>query len=493
MTQKRIGVGVQVYIKDASVEPGVALKGVVTREGTGDDLYAVSTGNGVNFLCHPDNLTPVVPVFESLPKVVRGNWDSYFMRIAREVSSRATCDRKHVGCVLVNQQKRIISTGYNGSVRGAAHCDDVGHDIVDGHCVTGDVVVSKFQTSHYSTGHRTVRELYDSWQHPRKRGAIRRMNIRAINHAGVIVPDRIEDVWLVGRKPVLTVRTRLGRKVKATEDHRFKTPWGWEPLGNLTVGDPVGLNGRPLYDDPVWLRARYEQDGLDQITIARLAGANRKTIKNRLDTFGIERRPFEFGGWNRGVRRDESHSYLGRGVSVTVGRERARRYSDVSSCVVCSSSKKVEVHHIDEDPLNDAAENLLALCNACHHLAHSPHAKRESVVYDEIASMSRTKVEDVYDMQTEEHHNFVGNGFVLHNCARTIHAEMNAVLEAARSGVALGVGFTAYITTYPCWPCARALLASGVLHIVYDDEYREDKRVLGACEEAGVTLRRLTQ
>lgn len=56
------------------------------------------------------------------------------MRIAHEVSSRATCDRKHVGCVIVID-KRIVATGYNGSVPGAPHCDDVGHDMLNGHCV----------------------------------------------------------------------------------------------------------------------------------------------------------------------------------------------------------------------------------------------------------------------------------------------------------------------------------------------------------------------
>jgi len=64
----------------------------------------------------------------------RGSWDEYFMRIAVEVSSRATCDRKHVGAVIV-RDKSILATGYNGSIRGLPHCDEDGHMMEDGHCV----------------------------------------------------------------------------------------------------------------------------------------------------------------------------------------------------------------------------------------------------------------------------------------------------------------------------------------------------------------------
>jgi dCMP deaminase len=64
----------------------------------------------------------------------RVDWDTYFMRIADEVSSRSTCDRKHVGAVIV-RDRNILSTGYNGSIAGMPHCDEVGHMMDNGHCV----------------------------------------------------------------------------------------------------------------------------------------------------------------------------------------------------------------------------------------------------------------------------------------------------------------------------------------------------------------------
>lgn len=65
---------------------------------------------------------------------MRAGWDRYFMDIAQVVATRATCDRRHVGAVIV-RDKAILSTGYNGSISGLPHCDEVGHMMENDHCV----------------------------------------------------------------------------------------------------------------------------------------------------------------------------------------------------------------------------------------------------------------------------------------------------------------------------------------------------------------------
>jgi len=59
----------------------------------------------------------------------RLSWDDYFMSIAFLISSRSTCDRLHVGCVLV-KDTRIISVGYNGFLPKLPHksCVRDGHE-----------------------------------------------------------------------------------------------------------------------------------------------------------------------------------------------------------------------------------------------------------------------------------------------------------------------------------------------------------------------------
>ncbi|MCH7732229.1 MAG: dCMP deaminase family protein [Candidatus Marinimicrobia bacterium] len=56
------------------------------------------------------------------------------MNIAQEVATRSTCDRKYIGSVIV-RDKTILSTGYNGSIRGLPHCDEAGHEMENGHCI----------------------------------------------------------------------------------------------------------------------------------------------------------------------------------------------------------------------------------------------------------------------------------------------------------------------------------------------------------------------
>jgi dCMP deaminase len=56
------------------------------------------------------------------------------MLITFEVATRSTCPRASVGAVIV-RDKRILTTGYNGSPRGLPHCTEAGCLIINGHCV----------------------------------------------------------------------------------------------------------------------------------------------------------------------------------------------------------------------------------------------------------------------------------------------------------------------------------------------------------------------
>lgn len=55
---------------------------------------------------------------------MRPNIDEYFIAMAHLVASRSTCSRRSVGCVLVDCDNHVMSTGYNGAPKGMKHCID---------------------------------------------------------------------------------------------------------------------------------------------------------------------------------------------------------------------------------------------------------------------------------------------------------------------------------------------------------------------------------
>ena len=72
---------------------------------------------------------------------------------------------------------------------------------------------------------------------------------------------------------------------------------------------------------------------------------------------------------------------------------------------------------------------------------------------------------------------------------RNICAEQLAISEAARNGVEID-GATAYITTYPCHICAKLLVSSGIIEIVYDKDY-PDELSRNFLKEAGIQVRKI--
>jgi dCMP deaminase len=58
--------------------------------------------------------------------MTRPTWDEYFINIVHQLKKRSTCSRRRFGAIVVNNKKEIVSTGYNGVVRGAEHCEEIG-------------------------------------------------------------------------------------------------------------------------------------------------------------------------------------------------------------------------------------------------------------------------------------------------------------------------------------------------------------------------------
>ena len=55
---------------------------------------------------------------------MRPDTDAYFLTLAAVVATRGTCARRQVGCVLVDGDRHVLATGYNGPPSGEPHCTD---------------------------------------------------------------------------------------------------------------------------------------------------------------------------------------------------------------------------------------------------------------------------------------------------------------------------------------------------------------------------------
>ena len=77
------------------------------------------------------------------------------------------------------------------------------------------------------------------------------------------------------------------------------------------------------------------------------------------------------------------------------------------------------------------------------------------------------------------------------HCLRTIHAEMNAVLQCAKFGV-VTADAEVYVTDFPCLQCTKMLLQAGIKKIYYLKDYRNDAYALNLIEQVGATVEKVT-
>mgnify|MGYP001236395482 CR=1 FL=1 len=73
------------------------------------------------------------------------------------------------------------------------------------------------------------------------------------------------------------------------------------------------------------------------------------------------------------------------------------------------------------------------------------------------------------------------------HCVRTVHAEMNALLQCARFGVATE-GTELYVTHFPCLHCTKHIIQSGIKKIYYESDYKNDPLAIELLKEADIEV-----
>lgn len=76
------------------------------------------------------------------------------------------------------------------------------------------------------------------------------------------------------------------------------------------------------------------------------------------------------------------------------------------------------------------------------------------------------------------------------HCVRTVHAEMNAILQCAKFGVST-TDAELYVTHFPCLPCCKAIIQSGIKAVYYASDYNNHPYAVELYESAGVEAKKV--
>jgi len=224
--------------------------------------------------------------------------------------------------------------------------------------------------------------------------------VRAPFDDGTVRLARLGGAVESGLKPVYEVLVSGYGPVLATDDHRFKTPFGWVPLCDLVEGDYVLVDGgipRGRLSKKPWYRLRV---------CRKHPFAGRRGVN-----------PAK-GGWTVPLHRLIAEARLN-GLSlldflcqVEAGRE-GLRFLDPEEWVV---------HHKDGDSLNNEPDNLEVVTHEEHRGLHLTESKRNveaRLVPERVRGIRYAGERMTFDLQVEHAHAFIANGVAVHNSGKT--------------------------------------------------------------------------
>ncbi len=84
------------------------------------------------------------------------------------------------------------------------------------------------------------------------------------------------------------------------------------------------------------------------------------------------------------------------------------------------------------------------------------------------------------------------DGSITQHCVRTVHAEQNAICQAARRGIAIE-GSTLYCKMTPCRTCAMLIINCGIVRVVAERKYHDSEDTIQMFRQAGIKLEHLDE
>jgi len=74
-----------------------------------------------------------------------------------------------------------------------------------------------------------------------------------------------------------------------------------------------------------------------------------------------------------------------------------------------------------------------------------------------------------------------------HHCVRTVHAEMNALLQCSKYGISTN-GADMYVSHFPCLPCTKSIIQAGISRLYYAKDYKNSDYAITLLKQAQVQV-----
>lgn len=232
---------------------------------------------------------------------------------------------------------------------------------------------------------------------------------------GSVRSGAIKAAWVSGMKEVFEIVTETGQRIRASATHPFLTKDGWAEVSELNVGDEVYVN----IGKGGWERKPKNIYRMSYVPASHPFATPSTTVPGKRVQYRI------------GTHRLTAEAALN-GMTL---QEFQRALRDGETEFDFIDPAKFHVHHKDEDHLNNSPENLEVL-SVSEHSKH--HVRPEAVLYrtglSRIVSITPRGEEMTYDIEMEsEPHNYLANGFVVHNSGKT-RATLRAAWECWNAG-----------------------------------------------------------
>ena len=302
------------------------------------------------------------------------------------------------------------------------------------YCLAGDTIIynciqnGKKNRKDYTLPHncKTIKYLYEA-EYSKERGRTAKKYPIKVWNGSKFVRSKIKKISRSCPKQLYEILTENGKKIRTSKNHKFLSAMGWRRLSELEVGDLLACNGQKKYEDKEWLLKKYIEENLNQQQIADIYNVSRDVIKKFLKKYNIHKTKNE---WMKGhFVSDQCRGKISKikleirknlineipsSLSTSRSRVNRRWYLEKKKCNRCESKKNLLIHHKDRDPINNKIENLEVLCKSCHEFEHARCPL--TIRYEKIISIKKDKIEETYDIEVfHQSHNFIANGFVVHN------------------------------------------------------------------------------